>query len=134
MNSVKKMMAGAGLALLVMAGCASTDTGAGMNVAQFLAVPPMEDSVVTVRDRIVTTIDDRSFVIGSGSNAILVTNPGDMAIVGTRGGIGDTVVVTGRAQMMREGDPALLNVDPTTRALITNRPGIIATNVQVVER
>lgn len=120
------------LAALLTVGCASS-SGDSMSVGSFLRTYPTGTSeVITVKGPVIESLNDRTFAMGDGNEVILVVAPTDQTAVGTRADAGDTVVVTGTAQMMRRGDPALPFVDETVKDALLNRPGIIASNVQVV--
>lgn len=117
------------MVLLLPLGCAS----GAMSVSEFLRRPVTGSSdVITVRGPVIESLNDRTFAMGDGNDVILVVAPMDNAAVGTRAKAGDTVVVTGTAQMMRRGDPAMPFVDERITDALLNRPGFMASNVQVV--
>jgi sporulation protein YlmC with PRC-barrel domain len=104
-----------------------------MSVSEFLRAPVTDREVITVRGQYIESLNDRTFAMGNGNDVILVVYPADNAAVGTRGSAGQTVEVTGTTQMFRRGDPAMPFVDDRIRDEYLHRPGIIATNVQVVD-
>lgn len=117
---------------LLSVGCASS-SGDSMSVGTFLRTYPTGTSdVITVKGPVIESLNDRTFAMGEGNEVILVVAPTDQTAVGTRADAGDTVVVTGTAQIMRRGDPALPFVDERVKDALLNHPGIIASNVQVV--
>ena len=125
------LLASAIVLLMLPLGCGSAR--GTMSVAEFLRAPVTDRDVITVRGRYLESLNDRTFAIGNGSNVILVVYPADNAAAGTRGSAGQTVEVTGTALMFRRGDPAMPFVDDRIRDEYLHRPGIIATNVQVVD-
>lgn len=115
--------------LMLPLGCSSSR--GTMSVSEFLAAP-VTDGVVTVRGPYVAALNDRTFAMGNGNDVILVVSPTDNAAVGTRGSAGQTVEVTGTVQMFHRGDPAMPFVDERITDDYLNRPGIVASNVQVI--
>ena len=119
------------LLVLLPLGCGSSR--GTMSVSEFLRAPVTNRDVITVRGQYLEALNDRTFAMGNGNDVILVVYPADNAALGTRGSAGQTVEVTGTAQMFRRGDPAMPFVDERIKDELLNRPGIIATNVQVVD-
>lgn len=117
--------------LMLPLGC-GTSRGA-MSVSEFLRAPVSGRDVITVRGQFIESLNDRTFAMGNGNDVILVVYPADNVAAGTRGAPGQTVVVTGTAETFRRGDPAMPFIDDRITDAYLGRPGIIATNVQVVE-
>ena len=131
MKTKRMLTAGSAVVVLLLSlACASSRE---MSVSDFLRMPYTGSSeMVTIRGPVVASLNDRTFAMGDGNAVIAVVAPMDNAVVGTRADAGDIVVVTGTAQMFRRGDPAMPFVDERITDELLRRPGIIASNVQVV--
>lgn len=118
--------------LLLIGACA---TGGGdMSVREFLNRYPTgaSDDLVTVKGPVIEELNSRTFAMGNGSDVILVVHAGnEAAALGTKGWAGSTVVVTGEPTLIRRGDPPF--IDDTVKAMYLNKPGVVATRVQVVD-
>lgn len=126
-------------ALLIVAalatGCASTAEPTGMSVSEFISAYPTgsPETTVTVHGKVAQHINEKAFIMSDGSNAILVYSA-QGPFLDFHGVAGQTVVVTGDTRLIRAEDPAIDWVGTAPTHVVVNRPGIVAGNVQVLNR